>query len=1096
MPRILIAGVLWLLSSAVAAQGVAEQLATAQQQVENKEWNAALASLLRLKDAVGSDAEREQVANLLGEVGAELRDEGAFEHALRAVEGELAMRGLLHGDRDDPAVAASLNKVAFCLGSLGRAGKALQLHEASLAMWKRLHGDRDHADVAEGLHNIATCLQSLGRLDESLPLLEASLAMLRRVCGDHDDAGIASGLNSVAVSLKALGRVGEALPQFEASVAMYTRLLGDRDHPDVATGINNVAYCLTSVGRAGEALPQFEASLAMRRRLFGDRDHPDVANGLNNVGGCLRALGRASEALMQFEASLAMYERLFGDRDHPDVATGQQNVAGCLGALGRASEALLPFEASLAMNHRLFGDRDHPEVARSLNLVAGCLRSLGRTGQALSQYEASLAMRRRLFGDRDHPDVAASLNNVAACLQSVGRAGEALVCAESSCDMIERLRERSRTSASLKQSLFDDLKHGGAFEGLQYLAARLSKPTDALHAAERSRARQVLDLLEQQQFDPLAESERRATQRGDEAAANRLATLRTELESSRLDSDRLLHLLTKLEEESLDDAERATRREDLIAQSNAVTARLRQQLDERARLLGDVLPVGRVHTASEIQAALQDGELFLEFTVTKDVSFLYMLAREGEVAAIPLPAAHATVQRVLPELLRASSHTLVAESRGRDPETAKPTNADVTSQSRELLEALIPKEVWTRLQSARRVFVAPHRELHRLPFELLVTDSKDGKKVHWLDNGPPIAYVPSGSALYWLRKRAKDASDDATQLDLLAVGDPGELQREPEVPEAGAFVVSVQDGGEGVRAGLRPRDVLLRYDDKPIADDTTLRDVRTATDAAIEDGKRADTAIPLTVWRQGETLQLEVKKGLLGIQVAKGKARSAHESSLGTDAQLARVTRSGDLERLRQLPPLRGARAETQAIEAVFLSKQGKAKRLLGAEATEPAVFDLAAKAKYLHFACHGIAEEYAGQSLSMLVLSQPEHVLSEDDGLLKLDDLFHRWRGRLSSCRLVVLSACRTNIGPSFRDDAPQALPLGFLFAGASSVISSLWAVDDESTRMLMTDFYQRLLAGETDRLRAFTDAKKALRQKYPDPFHWAPFLYMGSPE
>ena len=169
---------------------------------------------------------------------------------------------------------------------------------------------------------------------------------------------------------------------------------------------------------------------------------------------------------------------------------------------------------------------------------------------------------------------------------------------------------------------------------------------------------------------------------------------------------------------------------------------------------------------------------------------------------------------------------------------------------------------------------------------------------------------------------------------------------------------------------------------------------------------------------------------------------------------------------------------------------------LLGPEATESAVFDLAPRAKYLHFACHGLAEECAGQSLSMLVLSQPQHVVSNDDGLLKLGDLLHLWRGRLDSCRLVVLSACRTNVGPTQRDDAPYALPIGFFFAGVPSVISTLWAVDDASTRELMVDFYGRLLAGEIDKLKAFTEAKKALRKKYADPFHWAPFLYMGIPE
>ena len=224
--------------------------------------------------------------------------------------------------------------------------------------------------------------------------------------------------------------------------------------------------------------------------------------------------------------------------------------------------------------------------------------------------------------------------------------------------------------------------------------------------------------------------------------------------------------------------------------------------------------------------------------------------------------------------------------------------------------------------------------------------------------------------------------------------------------------------------------------------------------------------------------------------------RLAREAALDNDARMHLVTRAGDLERLDRLPPLRGARAETEAIAAVFAGRRAVARTLVGTEATEPAVFELARKAKYVHFACHGIAEEYAGQSLSMLVLAQPKSVLPGDDGFLELTDLFHGWRGRLSSTRLVVLSACRTNVGPTLRDEAPQALPLGFLFAGASAVISSLWAVDDASTRELMTDFYGRLLAGEKDRLHAFTTAKRELRRKYPEPFHWAPFLYIGSPD
>ncbi len=1049
---------------------------------------AALAMWQRLR----GDRDHPDVADGLNRVARCLKELGRMSEALRQFEAALVMRRRLNGDRDHPDVAMSLNNVAACLEALGRASEALPQFEAALAMARRLFGERDHWAVAHALNNVAFCLESLGRGSEALPKCEAALAMRLRLYGDRDHPEVATSLSNVAACLESLGRASEALPKCEAALAIRQRLYGDRDHPDVATSLNNLAAYFRSLGRASEALPQFEAALAMRKRLYGGRDHPDVASSLRNVASCLQALGRASEALLQNEAALAMWIRLYGDRDHPDVATGLTNVAACLESLGRASEALPQFEAALAMRQRLYGDRDHPEVARSLNNVAFCLESLGRVSEALPQLEAALAMWIRLYGDRDHPDVATGLNNVAFCRESLGRVQEALASAQEATSMIERLRDDAQMSPELRQSFFEELKRGGAFERSQVLASRLGRPSDALHAAERGRGRDLLDHLAQ--FgDPETEAERRARARGDEASASRLATLRTDLAVARTESDRLLHELTRLDDLA-DDAERTKRRVELVARSNAVSKRLRQLLDERARLLGDVLPVGRVRDAAEIQGALRQDELLLEFTLTRDVAMLYVIAKEGDVQVVELPAAFATVQRILPRLLQRNSH---AQLRGREPGEGGAPAADASdAESRELFASLIPAPVWERVRTQQRVFIAAHRELHRVPFELLVTDTRDGKPVPWLDAGPPVSYVSSGTMLHWLRHRAEAAANDSTSLDLLAVGDPRRLEAEPEVPEQGVFVVAVKDGGEGARLGLQPGDVLTSYDGAALADDKALRDVRMATERAIEDGQREKKPIPIAVWRRGATLTVDANAGPLGIEVGAGRARAVFEASLGSEAQMQRITRSGDLERLGRLPLLRGARDEAEAIHAVFGKREAKSRLLLGADATEPSVFDLAGKAKYLHFAGHGIAEEYAGQSLSMLVLSQPQRVLPGDDGLLKLGDLFSAWRGRLASCRLVVLSACRTNVGPTLRDESPQALPIGFLFAGAPAVISTLWAVDDASTKELMTDVYGRLLAGETDKLAAFTAAKKALRQKYPDPFHWAPFLYMGAPD
>lgn len=133
---------------------------------------------------------------------------------------------------------------------------------------------------------------------------------------------------------------------------------------------------------------------------------------------------------------------------------------------------------------------------------------------------------------------------------------------------------------------------------------------------------------------------------------------------------------------------------------------------------------------------------------------------------------------------------------------------------------------------------------------------------------------------------------------------------------------------------------------------------------------------------------------------------------------------------------------------------------------------------------------------MSTLALTLPPDPVPGDDGFLTLSDLLDRWRGSLSGCELVVLSACSTQRGAQQRDEGVYALPWGFLYAGVPAVVASLWNVADESTAELMADFYRRLRSGKyEDRLAPLIAAKKALEKRHPDPRHWAGFIWMGDP-
>lgn len=93
-----------------------------------------------------------------------------------------------------------------------------------------------------------------------------------------------------------------------------------------------------------------------------------------------------------------------------------------------------------------------------------------------------------------------------------------------------------------------------------------------------------------------------------------------------------------------------------------------------------------------------------------------------------------------------------------------------------------------------------------------------------------------------------------------------------------------------------------------------------------------------------------------------------------------------------------------------------------------------------------------------------------------------------------VVLSGCETGRGRLSGADV-LGLTSAFLYAGASSVVSGLWKVDDSATAALMTHFYQQLTSGfaAADALRA---AQQTLRNsaEYAAPFYWAPFTLTGA--
>ncbi len=184
------------------------------------------------------------------------------------------------------------------------------------------------------------------------------------------------------------------------------------------------------------------------------------------------------------------------------------------------------------------------------------------------------------------------------------------------------------------------------------------------------------------------------------------------------------------------------------------------------------------------------------------------------------------------------------------------------------------------------------------------------------------------------------------------------------------------------------------------------------------------------------------------------------------------------------LPRLPGAVEEVQALAALY----GRdAHVFTGAGATKGQIEHLPPGTRCLHFACHALLDRRFPLD-SALALAP-----SRDDGngMLQAWEIFERLR---IDADLVTLSACSTGLGRNAGGEGLIGLTRAFQYAGARSVLASLWAVSDRSTATLMARFYAKLRAGRTKDAALAEAQRELLREgRFSHPYSWASFELNG---
>lgn len=205
------------------------------------------------------------------------------------------------------------------------------------------------------------------------------------------------------------------------------------------------------------------------------------------------------------------------------------------------------------------------------------------------------------------------------------------------------------------------------------------------------------------------------------------------------------------------------------------------------------------------------------------------------------------------------------------------------------------------------------------------------------------------------------------------------------------------------------------------------------------------------------------------------------------DSSLLELRTMAEYQTRTELVPLPAAEKEvvvlSELLEGAFYS---------GLEANESQFKQEAANYQIIHLATHGILDKQRPM-LSSLALTENNDSL--ENNFLQAYEI----ASMELHANLVVLSACETGFGKFEQGEGVMSLARSFMYAGVPSLVVSLWSVNDQSTAIIMQDFYKNLIKNMS-KDEALRQAKLDYIQRAngvaAHPAFWSPFIQLGNSE
>jgi CHAT domain-containing protein len=932
----------------------------------------------------------------------------------------------------------------------GKYALAMPLLTQAKNIYGKVKGE-EHPDFALSLNNLANLYTEMGDFSNALPLLIQSKNIRGKVKGE-EHADYAQSLNNLAHLYTEMGDFSKALPLFIQSKSIYTKVFGE-EHLEFARSLNNLARLYVYMGNFSEALPLYIQAKEVYEKVLG-KEHPDLAQSLSNLAYLYYNMGRFSAALPLLMQTKDIYEKILGP-EHPYFARSLNNLASLYQEMNNLAAALPLSIQALAIYEKALG-KEHPEYANSLTNLAHLYKRMELYEKALPLFIEAKAIRERSLGKK-HPLFANSLHHLASLYQKIEQYDKALPLYLEAKDISEENLGKEHPDFAFSLNLIASLYYKMEDFGNAWKVTK-----EAMNSSS--------GILIEHNFDlAWSDSLLNAPFASNRHIEKMLTSLRISYSLLRKDS-------------SIQDASRKQIMVTDLA-TDLLTKFRAEVVDEKDKLR--MLEV----SSDWVKRGLK--VLNLEEDATK----AFNLADQNKSV-----------------LLSQATKSEAVYHLGELPDSLVWQNKKMLKKQSQLEAKLIEKRSKTEKDSLRTVLIDLNQEIdgfiagikkdypkyYKLKYQQVETRAEEIQAL--LDDETALLeYVISDSILHifyvqkeklvWKKELVLDSVLEANVKDLHeSLSDYGQISKQKkqnlETYSTLAYwfyqtilapvltdkeeIKNLIIVSDGVLGHLPFEAFLVEAVSKP-ADYKNLHYL--VKDYNISYNYSA------SLWQENKSNPKPRNNGQM-------MAMAAYYSN-DIDRSLVRGRLPTTLQMRDALSPLPAAKEEVEA-----LANQFKGYFAFDSLASERVLYEKAADYAIIHLAMHGLLDEKR-PILSSLALTE--------DGDSLYDNFWqaHEISKMELNADLVVLSACETGYGRFETGNGIASLARAFMYAGVPSLVVSLWQVNDQSTSIIMQNFYKHLANGKT-KSAALRQAKLDYIEKVDNPIaahpaFWSPFILIG---